>query len=89
MYIILGFYTRVNDYAENTLKNLSEFSGAGRETSTGVPKLSQIFFNYLLTTPYNSVILSITLLYPAQARITLAGVSYALRQFLLDPRKFP
>jgi len=79
MYIILGFYTRVNDYAENTLKNLSEFSGAGRETSTGMPKLSQIFFNYLLTTPYNSVILSITLLYPAQARITLAGVSYALR----------
>ena len=88
MYIILGFYTRVNDYAENTSKNLSEFSGAARETSTGVPKLSQIFFNYLLTTPYNSVIISITLLYPAKARITLAGIFHALRQFLLDPPNF-
>ena len=38
----MGFYTRVNDYAENTSKNLSEFSGAAHETSTGVPKFPKI-----------------------------------------------
>ena len=75
----MGLYTRVNDYAENTSKNLSEFSGAAHETSTGVPKLSSNFSAKLLTTPYNSVILSITLLYPAKARITLAGFFHALR----------
>lgn len=66
----MGFYTLVNRYATNTLKNISEFSGAGRETSPGVPKFSQIISRNLLTTPTNSVILLITLLYPAQARIT-------------------
>ena len=57
---------------ENKSKNTTEFSGAGRETSTGVPKLSQIFVAKLLTTPTNSVILLITLLYPAKTRITFA-----------------
>ena len=72
IHIILGFYGKVNYSARNTFKNSSEFSGAGRETSTGVPKLSQIFVAKLLTTPTNSVILLITLLYPAKARITFA-----------------
>ena len=69
----MGLYTRVNDYAENTSKNLSEFSGAGRETSPGVPKLSQNFSADLLTTSIKSVIILITLLYPAKTPLTFAG----------------
>lgn len=75
----MGLYTRVNDYAENTSKNLSEFSGAARETSTGVPKLSQNFSADLLTTSIKSVIILITLLYPAKAPLTFAGFFHALR----------
>ena len=72
MYIILSFYTFVNDYASNTSKNINEFSGAAHETSSGVPKLSQIILAKHLTNPQKFVKLSITLLYPAQAPITLA-----------------
>ena len=72
MYIILSFYTFVNDYASNTSKNINEFSGAAHETSSGVPKLSQIILAKHLTNPQKFVKLSITLLYPAQALITLA-----------------
>ena len=62
-YIILGFYGFVNNLASNTLKNINEFSGAGRETCSGLPKISQKMSANLLTTPQKYDILSITLLY--------------------------
>lgn len=59
---------------KNSLIYAKEFSGAGRETSPLRGKLSplkssKIVANYL-TTPTNYDILLITLLYPAQTRIT-------------------